>query len=165
MVNETAPVLPDYAGACVTAIVPTLLDPSGEVPAWMPQELVGARQSALLVIDGLGWDQLEERAHLAPTLASLPRTAITTVCPTTTATGLTSITTGLAPGAHGVIGYRMAVNRQILNVLRWSTPRGDARESIVPNGIQPNDAFGSERPPVITRAEFVATGFTEAHLL
>jgi hypothetical protein len=164
MVNETAPVLPDYAGACVTAIVPTLLDPSGEVPAWMPQELVGARQSALLVIDGLGWDQLEERAHLAPTLASLPRTAITTVCPTTTATGLTSITTGLAPGAHGVIGYRMAVNRQILNVLRWSTPRGDARESIVPNGIQPNDAFGSERPPVITRAEFIATGFTEAHL-
>ena len=99
MVNETAPVLPDYAGACVTAIVPTLLDPSGEVPAWMPQELVGARQSALLVIDGLGWDQLEERAHLAPTLASLPRTAITTVCPTTTATGLTPITTGLAPGA------------------------------------------------------------------
>ncbi|MCB1026970.1 MAG: alkaline phosphatase family protein, partial [Microthrixaceae bacterium] len=159
-----APLIPDYGGACVTGIVPTLLDPSGAVPDWMPQELVGARQSALLVLDGLGWDQLEERAHLAPTLTSLPRTPITTVCPTTTATALTSITTGLAPGAHGVVGYRMSVRRQILNVLRWSTPRGDARESIVPTTVQPHDAFGSERPPVITRAEFIATGFTEAHL-
>jgi predicted AlkP superfamily pyrophosphatase or phosphodiesterase len=92
------PLLPDYSGACVTGVVPTLLDPSGEVPDWMPQELVGANQVALLVLDGLGWDQLEERAHLAPTLTSLPRTPITTVCPTTTATALTSITTGLSPG-------------------------------------------------------------------
>ena len=160
----TDPLLPDYSGACVTGVVPTLLDPSGEVPDWMPQELVGANQVALLVLDGLGWDQLEERAHLAPTLTSLPRTPITTVCPTTTATALTSITTGLSPGAHGVIGSRIAIQRQILNVLRWSTPRGDARESIVPSGVQPHEAFGSERPPVITRAEFIATGFTEAHL-
>ena len=72
------PLLPDYSGACVTGVVPTLLDPSGEVPDWMPQELVGANQVALLVLDGLGWDQLEERAHLAPTLTSLPRTPITT---------------------------------------------------------------------------------------
>ncbi|MEZ5380917.1 MAG: alkaline phosphatase family protein [Microthrixaceae bacterium] len=164
MSDRSAPLLPDYGGACLTGVVPTLLDPSGEVPEWMPQELVGAHQVVLLVLDGLGWDQLEDRLDLAPTLASLPRTRITTVCPTTTSTALTSITTGLAPGSHGVIGYRVAVRRQVLNVLRWSTPRGDARESIVPTEIQPNGAFGSERPPVITRAEFIATGFTEAHL-
>ena len=32
---------------------------------------------------------------------------ITTVAPTTTATALSSIATGLTPGEHGLIGYRM----------------------------------------------------------
>jgi hypothetical protein len=89
---------------------------------------------------------------------------ITTVAPTTTATALTSISTGLPPGEHGVIGYRMAVERDILNVLRWTTAKGDAREVIPPESIQSEVAFGGQRPPVVVRAEFRDTGFTRAHL-
>ena len=43
----------------------------------------------LLVLDGLGWEQLQERRHLAPTLASMVGGPITTVAPSTTATALT----------------------------------------------------------------------------
>jgi hypothetical protein len=89
---------------------------------------------------------------------------ITTVAPSTTATALTSITTGLPPGEHGVMGYRIAVGGEVLNVLRWTTDHGDARRHIVPTDVQPHEPFGGQRPPVVTRAEFAASGFTAAHL-
>ena len=89
---------------------------------------------------------------------------ITTVAPSTTATALTSITTGLPPGEHGVMGYRIAVGADVLNVLRWTTDGRDARQSIVPGELQPHAPFGGQRPPVLTRAEFAGSGFTLAHL-
>ncbi len=158
------PVLPDFAGACIANIVPALLDGSVEAPAWIPEVALDAAQVVLLVLDGLGWEQLEERRHLAPTLASLLGGAITSVAPSTTATALTSIATGLTPGQHGVVGYRVAVDHEVLNVLRWSTPAGDARKRIDPHWFQPTSAFCAQRPCIVTRAEFVASGFSGAHL-
>jgi predicted AlkP superfamily pyrophosphatase or phosphodiesterase len=77
---------------------------------------------------------------------------------------LTSITTGLTPGEHGVMGYRMAVGRDILNVLRWTTHRGDARQAIPPSSICAEEPFCSQRPPIVVRAEFEHSGFSGAHL-
>ncbi len=130
------PVLPDFGGACIANIVPALLDGSVEPPSWLPSEALDADQVVLLVLDGIGWDQLQARRHLAPTLCAMAGGAITSVAPSTTATALTSITTGLAPGQHGVMGYRVAVDHQVLNVLRWSTPDGDARKRIDPGRLQ-----------------------------
>lgn len=158
------PVLPDYAGACTTNLMKALVEePDGDYP-WLPVDLSDVSQIALLVLDGLGWNQFVERRSRLVHLDRLKHSRITTVCPTTTATALTSITTGLPPGEHGIIGYRMLIRNEVLNVLRWSTGRGDARESIHPGDVQPNATFGHQRPPAITRAEFIATGFTEAHL-
>jgi predicted AlkP superfamily pyrophosphatase or phosphodiesterase len=158
------PLLPSYDGACITNVVPALLEPGDSPPEWLPGPAVDADRIVVLVIDGLGWEQLHERRALAPTLAGLDGGPITTVAPSTTATALTSITTGLAPGEHGVIGYRMAVHGEVLNVLRWSTASGDARQSIPPAKIQTSVPFGGQRPPVVSRAEFVHSGFTAAHL-
>ena len=60
------PVLPDYAGACISNIVPALLDGSVDPPSWLPTDVLEADQVVLLVLDGLGWDQLRERTALAP---------------------------------------------------------------------------------------------------
>lgn len=158
------PVIPDYTGGCISNVVPALLDGTVDPPEWMPEAAVTADQVVLLVLDGLGWDQLEERRHLAPTLSSLTGGPITSVTPTTTATALTSIATGLTPGEHGVVGYRVAVDREVLNVLRWTTPTGDARERIDPRRFQPHPAFLAQRPQIVTKAEFVSTGFSGAHL-
>ena len=114
--------LPDYGGACITNVVPALLEPGRRAARpGCPAGVVDADQVVLLVLDGLGWEQLQDRRRLAPTLAAMAGGPITTVAPSTTATALTSITTGLPPGEHGVVGYRIAVHGEVLNVLRWST--------------------------------------------
>ena len=156
--------LPEYEGACITNIVPALLEPGQTWPSWFPSGAEDADQVVLLVLDGLGWTQLESRRPFATALCSLEGGAITTVAPTTTAAALTSITTGLAPGEHGVIGYRMNVDGDVLNVLRWQAAGRDARASIPPDKVQVNEPFAGHRPPVVTRAEFRGTGFTQAHL-
>jgi len=162
-VGDVTPILPDYSGACVTNIGSALLEEMPP-PSWLPAPAVGARQVVLLVLDGLGWQQLVSRPDIAPNLAAMAGGHITTVAPSTTAVALTSIATGLTPGAHGVVGYRISVDDTVLNVLRWSTERGDARREIVPERLQPVEPFGGQRPVVIHRAEFARSGFTAAHL-
>jgi hypothetical protein len=158
------PLIPDYAGACLSNVVPTILEPPPSRPSWFPEPAWGAEQVVLLTIDGLGWDQLQERIELAPTLAGLAGGVISTVAPSTTATALTSLAIGCSPGEHGVVGYRMNVEGAVLNVLRWQTPAGDARDDIPPGTIQDREPFCGRRPLVVTRTEFAGTGFTDAHL-
>ena len=97
---EDQPDLPDYAGACISNVVPALLEPPADTPSWLPAVAADASQVVLLVLDGLGWDQLQERRHIAPTLAAMAGGFIHTVAPSTTAAALTSIATGLPPGEH-----------------------------------------------------------------
>jgi predicted AlkP superfamily pyrophosphatase or phosphodiesterase len=160
------PLIPDYHGPCITNVAAMVQHPPLEVPDWVPEPVAHAEQSTvLLTIDGLGWRQLVERADQVPTLCTTLRGGpISTVAPSTTSTALTSIATGMAPGEHGVIGYRMSVDGQVLNVLRWATPDGDARQAMPPGDFQLYEPFGGERPPVVTRAEFASSGFTDAHL-
>jgi hypothetical protein len=158
------PLLPDYEGGCTSNVMSVLVEDPDDPPAWFPTGVAGADQIVLLVLDGLGWEQMQDRLRLLRGLTAMEGVPITTVAPTTTATALTSISTGLTPGEHGVIGYRMSVEDDVLNVLRWSTSKGDAREVIPPESIQHNVAFGGQRPPVVVRAEFRDSGFSRAHL-
>jgi hypothetical protein len=58
-----APIVPDYGGACIDGVVPALLHRAeGNHPPWLPSVAVNADQVVLLVLDGLGWEQLQERA-------------------------------------------------------------------------------------------------------
>jgi predicted AlkP superfamily pyrophosphatase or phosphodiesterase len=157
------PALPDYGGACLCNLVPALLGHQ-DPPDWLPREAVDAERLVLLTLDGLGWEQFQARLHLAPTLAEMTAVPLQTVLPTTTATALTSLTTGCPPGEHGIISYRMYVQGEVLNVLRWGTGSGDARATIPPRSIQRHLPFLGQRPPICTRAEFSQTGFTLAHL-
>lgn len=158
------PVLPDYDGGCVANLVPVLLNPPSVPPVWWPAAGVGDGPVVLLILDGLGWEQLQARAHLAPTLTGFEGGPITTVAPSTTASALTSITTGLAPGEHGIVGYRISVDGEVLNVLGWRTPRGDARSRFSPEKFQPHEPFEAQRPPVVSPAHLGRSGFTSAHL-
>ncbi len=164
MPDPDLPVLPAYGGGCVADVVPAVLEPGPILPACLPAAVVGARAVVMMVIDGLGWEQLRARPEAAPTLAGMNGGAITTVAPSTTSTALTSIVTGAGPGEHGIVGYRIAFAEGNLNVLRWTTPRGDARNRLVPEELQTIPAFMGHRSPVVTRTEFAGSGFTRAHL-
>lgn len=160
------PVLPDYGGPSVRGLIPAFLGPHGAPrPDWIPAVARTAEQVVLLVLDGLGWDQLEARRHLAPTLSAMQGGPITTVAPSTTATALTSITTGLTPGEHGLVGYRIDMSGEVMNVLRWWTDgNGDARRSVEPRRTQPFEPFMGHTVPVVSKAELEGSAFTEAHL-
>lgn len=162
--TSPGPLLPDYSGACIANLVPALIERPDEAPTWLPRPAIEADRIVLVLLDGLGWEQLQSRRHLAPTLSAMAGGPITSVLPTTTATALTSLTTGTPPGEHGVVGYRINVHGEVLNVLRWTTAAGDARQTIPPGKVQSQLPFLGHRPPVITKAEFVRTGFTIAHL-
>ena len=164
--EEPSLLLPDYGGACLDSVVPALLARRREEgPPWLPEPAAEADQVVLLVLDGLGWEQLQDRANLAPVLANMAGGPITTVAPSTTATALTSLTTGAPPAAHGVVGYRIrAFTGDVLNVLRWTTAAGDARELVPPESLQHLEPFLGTKPPVVTRAEFADSGFSRAHL-
>lgn len=167
MTTEAPPLrIPQYSGACTANIVPSVLGPGGcdALPAWMPEVARGARNVVVLVLDGLGWHQLNARRHLAPTLASMSGGSITTVAPTTTVTALTSIATGLTPGEHGMMGYRMDLGRRVVQMLRWADDRGDVRREFPPEMVQPCPPFMGAKVPVISRAELEGTAFTDAHL-
>lgn len=70
-----------------------------------------ARAAIVVLIDGLGHHNLAERAgharFLARHLPEIPdgRTGL----PSTTAAALATLTTGLSPGQHGMLGYRVRV--------------------------------------------------------
>jgi hypothetical protein len=161
------PLIPDYGGACVRGIIPALLGPEPwdqRLPTWMPKAVAAADQVVLLVLDGLGWEQLQEHRHLLPTLATMEGGPITTVAPTTTATALSSIATGLTPAEHGLLGYRMLLGGEVINVLRWTSMIGDRRRAHPPHDVQPFAAFLGHQVPVISPAELQGTAFTEGHL-
>ncbi len=169
-----SPLLPDYRGACIANVVPSIItgnDPPEAGTDWMPAVARHADQVVLLVLDGLGWEQLRARSALAPTLSGADGMTrpITSVAPTTTACALTSITTGRPPSEHGLLGYRLALDDQILNVLRWTLGSGlarDVRRDVPARRLQPYPSFaGATRTvPVVSKSEFGGTGFTAAHL-
>ncbi|HCB37806.1 MAG TPA: PglZ domain-containing protein [Acidimicrobiaceae bacterium] len=165
---------PDYDGSCVTGIVPPLV--TGRAGRLVPQDVCDAPAVVVLVVDGLGWRQLERHRSVAPVLAGADGAAvrpITTVAPSTTSAALTSITTGATPGEHGVVGHTVPTEAGLLNTLRWTVPPQagtggagdtDARSLVAPERLQPVEPFLGSRAVVVNRAKYAGSGFTAAHL-
>ncbi len=183
-------IVPDYQGRCVTNIVPSIyftLAKSSSSPATsvlkleeamkregaegkgfysvLPSEVDGVDSVVLLVLDGLGFRQLQQRLERLPNLASMTQGMVHSVAPTTTACALTSLTTGLPPSKHGLVGYRMRIgSAAIMNTLKWATDRDCSVKVPEPKVLQPHEPFFGLRPMVVTKAIFDNTGFTKAHL-
>lgn len=147
-------VRPDYNGACVTNVVRAL---QAKVD-WVPNAVRGASSVVLLILDGFGWNELTQRRDDLPNLAALDGGPITTVVPSTTPTALASFSTGVPPAEHGVTGYRMYLGTGVLNVIRWAI---QGLPAPAPEQIQPRDAFDGQALPVVTRAQFRETKFTQ----
>jgi hypothetical protein len=159
-VEPSPPVRSAYDGAGLSNVVAALLGAT-DAP-WLPAPVRDARTIVVLVIDGLGWDAITDRSELVPELAALTGGPITTVVPSTTASALTSITTGRPPAEHGVIGFRVLVDQIVLNVLSWQASNG--RRPPEPFTVQRHPPFFGREIDIVTKTEFASTGFTEAHL-
>jgi Type I phosphodiesterase / nucleotide pyrophosphatase len=121
---------PPYGRATLADLLPSVLSRLG-----MPGEsdalgLDLPRRVAVLLVDGLGADLLATHAARAPcltTLAGAPSAGqLAAGFPSTTATSLTSLGTGLPPGAHGVLGLTMRrPDGGLLNALHWDAKEVD----------------------------------------
>jgi predicted AlkP superfamily pyrophosphatase or phosphodiesterase len=125
-----------------------------------------ARSAIVFVIDGLGAHNLNARSGHARFLSSAgsKKDVARTVFPSTTASALTSLLTGVAPGEHGIVGYRVLVPEtdEVVNQLRgWDTHGLDpAWQRAEPFTAR----FAAEGRPcfVVSKGEYAGTGFTNA---
>ncbi|HUQ56586.1 alkaline phosphatase family protein [Lentzea sp.] len=124
----------------IAEVVPSLL--SGlEVPgADNTLGLPAARRVVLLLVDGLGHELLRAHAGHAPFLSGMAPRHVDAGFPSSTATSLASIGTGLLSGEHGIVGYTFAVGDEVLNALTWSRvgDHHDLRKTLVPEVVQPH---------------------------
>ncbi|MEX6429282.1 MULTISPECIES: alkaline phosphatase family protein [Ferrimicrobium] len=161
-------VLPDYASPGLTTLMPTMVDiVRGRTEAaeeFLRTSLAEVDQVVVLALDGLGFFQLEPRLGLLTNLGRGVLRRGYSVAPTTTATALTSLTTGATPAEHGVLGYRVRLGgHAILNTLRWSSSTQEVGPPL-PMDFQPVPPFCGETPVVVTKYLFAKTGFTQVHL-
>lgn len=151
--------LGDVVPAVGRALGVTVLDePTGLVLPTAPAYVV-------FLIDGLGSTLLQRHAHAAPYLSALAEGAEagTAGVPSTTATSLTSLGTGLVPGAHGLVGFtsRVPGTEKLLAALFWD-------KDVDPLEWQPHPtAFARLRSAgvavtVVNKREFAGSGLTVA---
>lgn len=135
------------------------------------------RRACVLLIDGLGWQLLNEHAADAPFLAGLAAEGgpLRIGVPATTSAGLAAVGTGVPSGEHGMVGYSFALpGVGVLNALRWCAhgdgAGADWRARAVPEEVQPRATVfeRAERAgvasSVVSAAEFAGSGLTRALL-
>lgn len=122
----------------------------------------------VVLVDGLGAAALRARAGHARTLA--PRlskaTTITSGFPTTTASALASLTTGVPAGQHGMVGYRVldAANDRLVNQLSgWDARMRPQLWQPVPTVFE-RAVAESVGAHVVGPARYAHSGLTEAIL-
>lgn len=128
-----------------------------------------ARSTVLVVIDGLGAISLRAHAgHARALTAQMAKKDVArSVFPSTTAAALTSILTGVWPGGHGLVGYRVLDpnrDRLVNQLTGWES------EGVDPLSWQPAPTvFEQARTQgrtsfAIGVAAYAASGFTRATL-
>jgi hypothetical protein len=159
------PLLPAYGTGSLADLLPSVGAHLGVSGASDRLGLPPADRYVVLLVDGLGAEQLRTFSDRAPFLAGLPERTITSSVPSTTATALTSLGTGLPPGAHGLAGYSFWYPqiRDVLTTLRW--PAGVSGEDVQPQLTSFERASGAGvECGTVAPANFARSGLTTAAL-
>lgn len=113
-------------GAVGATGVDVVVDPHGSaLRAPVVAERLGlspARRACVVLVDGLGLHNLTAAGDgVAPTLNRAPRTALRSAFPSTTATNMAALGTGLPGGRTGLLGYtvRNPEDGRLLNMISW----------------------------------------------
>ncbi len=161
-------VLPRYGDGSLVDLLPSVL---GALRVPGEHDLLGlppADRYCVLLVDGMGYELLRAHPAEAPFLGSLIASgrAITSAAPSTTATSLTSLGTGLAPGRHGIVGYTSRVpgtTDLLLNALTWDQ-KVDARTYQPHPTVFERAAASGVRAVTVSQRKFRDSGLTIAGL-
>jgi Type I phosphodiesterase / nucleotide pyrophosphatase len=161
MTGSICDVLP---AAAALLSVPGAVDALG-VSEWVSD----VNRVAVVLVDGMGWHLLPTLAADAPLLASvLARETgrldeLTCTFPATTPTSLASLTTGVTPGEHGILGFTVKLPDadRVLNHLFWRDDPPAAQWQPVPTWFERLRRAGVEARAVMPAA-FLGSGLTAA---
>jgi type I phosphodiesterase/nucleotide pyrophosphatase len=163
MTADTRFVSPRYRDRSLSDLLPSVAGAMGVAGYDNRFALPTARRYVVVMVDGLGWHLLREHAADAPYLSSMlsAQSPMTCGVPSTTASSLTSLGTGLTPGEHGLVGYtsRIPGTNRLLNALKWDP-------DVDPLVWQPEptmfERLGSDgiRVAAANRASFRGSGLT-----
>lgn len=133
-----------------------------------PLALAAVDNAIVVLVDGLGAEALTASAGHARTLSAVmsKRSVIESGFPTTTASALATLTTGMRPGQHGMVGYSVLdrANDRIVNQLSgWDARIDPATWQRAPTLFEQSHALGLD-PVVIAPERYRASGFTRAVL-
>ncbi|WP_222263832.1 alkaline phosphatase family protein [Modestobacter marinus] len=135
-------------------------DPLDLAPA-----LGDARRIAVLLVDGLGAEQIAAHPDEAPVLNALgtPAGVLSAPCPSTTPVSLATFGTGLPPGSHGVLGFVTEVpgEGRTLNHVQWTDDPDPQRWQAQPTVFEQATAAGVTCTAVGPHA-FARSGLTRA---
>lgn len=101
--------LPNYKDGSIVNLMASLEKAFGGKPMYKPLKLLPPKELkskniVLLMLDGLGYEWLRKRGKKS-TFSKHLRGKITSVLPSTTASCVTSFSTGLAPQQHAITGW------------------------------------------------------------
>lgn len=136
---------PDYEGGSIVNLVASVVAGLGgqachaPCPALPVEEVGRFRNVVLLLIDGLGWEFLQQQDDNL--ISDAVRTRLTSVFPSTTATAITSYMTGLTPSEHGLTGWFTYLRElgSVATVLPFRPRHGGPSYSAM--GIPPERVF------------------------
>lgn len=155
---DQGPSAPEYGRSSLADVAPSVLSALGVPGEPNPLGLPPTRHAWVLLVDGLGWELLRAHARQAPFLSGLlaAGTALSAGFPTTTATSLTSLGTGMPPGRHGVVGFQVAIpgTDEILNQLVWGA-------GVDPERWQPHRTVYQRAEAAGVRTSYVAASAFE----
>ncbi|QIG40650.1 alkaline phosphatase family protein [Microbacterium sp. 4R-513] len=149
----------------LTRVVPEVLSALDGRAEW----LAPATSAILFVVDGLGARSLAARAGHARFLAERGgrKDVARSVFPSTTAAALTSLMTGVDPGQHGLVGYRVRIPGTDLapNQLKgWETDGLDPYSWQRAQPLLERESARGRPCFVVSRPKFAGSGFTKAIL-
>ena len=163
-----------YGEASLSDVMPSALAALGVPGETNVLGLPDGPRIVVLLVDGMGAELLRRHPDEAPYLSSLKTSTLTVGFPSTTVTSLSSLGTGLPPGAHGLTGYSSYVEEvgAAVNWLAWRPvgEGGDLRDRLVPETMQPQPtvferaADAGIAVTVASAAQFDGSGLTRAVL-
>ncbi len=128
-------------------------------------QLSKARHVVVVILDGLGYYQLEARSGHAPFLRSISTGKLTAGFPTTTATSLSLFGTGLGAGRTGMTGYTARNPRTggLANLISWEGAYDPEEWQPCPSLLNEAARAGS-RVTTLGNHGFEGSGLTHAAL-
>jgi hypothetical protein len=141
-------VFPDYGGYCISnipSLIGSLLGLRGDCSAInkLGSPFDGYERVIFLILDGFGFRKAQALFEEFPDSAlkelgeSGCQVPLTSVYPSTTVAALTSLSTGLTPLEHGMIGYRLYLREtaSITNMIRFTTIGNSRNDSAFDIGL------------------------------